>query len=843
MLLCVQIVDAVTDQNLELCCVFLERAAMDRAVREIDESLANQVAQRRTHMDTGMNDPSFTFAPVSPWTRTLPPMLQPRPGSLTTEQLMVYEAFNRMPNKIVSPILTGVPGAPSAVPALAARPGMAPAGVPGAGATPQRPGLTSAAALDELQGLVEKLDAGVRDVMTSAGRGVAMSALPPDHIILQVLAAVRRVAERTNPDQRDPVGSALAKRAFKVLYDGSVDGLAAQVYLSVLSAARDMNKNVPREITALVAAGAEGPAPKLGGDVIVSLLSVNPSLLSLPELDQLFLKLMDSGRATLVVNIVASVMQRVMLPTRPDRPPALHPQSLPLSFSMLSKIASTRPPVRSSAPIRLRGSVSCHFRCWLLSWCCCLQSLPSLPAVIDAIRQVAAKTEPPKPAAAAAFPFPSVATDAERSQVLALLESWVRLWHESQSATQSAMAEKYRAYLLVLQQQGVLSSEAQIEKFFRIMMELCVQSAVASARPAPPTPATDGSASSTTVLTYTGVDALSKLVALLVQVIGESTQAKMTTLNRALTAVTRTLVNDADTASGAPPAEDGSIGSRFDQRPYLRLFTNLLQDLRLHETSPEAASFNFQILHNFVTVLHAIKPSRLPLFAFSWLELASHRFLMPKLLAAPGQSGWGLVQRLVVDLLKFLQPYLAHVELSDSIRLIYRGTLRVLLILLHDFPEFLCEYHYTLCDAIPSTCIQLRNLVLSAFPRQMRLPDPFSINMKVRRPVVCFPMQISALMDPFVSLAASLQMDALVEVTQAPRVLGSPAMALTAVLPEVDSFLKTRTPSGIAAALKPKLLHASDVAVLADSPYNTQTMNALVLYIGTFAVSQLVCAL
>jgi CCR4-NOT transcription complex subunit 1 len=141
-----------------------------------------------------------------------------------------------------------------------------------------------------------------------------------------------------------------------------------------------------------------------------------------------------------------------------------------------------------------------------------------------------------------------------------------------------------------------------------------------------------------------------------------------------------------------------------------------------------------------VTVLHAIKPSRLPLFAFSWLELASHRFLMPKLLSAPNQQGWGLVQRLLSDLLRFLMPYLQRGEMTDSTRLMYRGTLRVLLVLLHDFPDFLCEYHYVLCDAIPTSCIQLRNLVLSAFPRQMRLPDPFAANVKVPSFSCCSPL-------------------------------------------------------------------------------------------------------
>ena len=63
--------------------------------------------------------------------------------------------------------------------------------------------------------------------------------------------------------------------------------------------------------------------------------------------------------------------------------------------------------------------------------------------------------------------------------------------------------------------------------------------------------------------------------------------------------------------------------------------------------------------------------------------------------------------------------------------LFVQGTMRVLLVLLHDFPEFLCDYHYAFCDVIPPNCIQVRNLVLSAFPRNMRLPDPFTPNLKV----------------------------------------------------------------------------------------------------------------
>lgn len=120
-----------------------------------------------------------------------------------------------------------------------------------------------------------------------------------------------------------------------------------------------------------------------------------------------------------------------------------------------------------------------------------------------------------------------------------------------------------------------------------------------------------------------------------------------------------------------------------------------------------------------------------PGFTFGWLSLISHRSFMPKLLLAEGAKGWPLFQKLLVSLFRFLVPFLSGGELRDTTRTLYKGTLRVMLVLLHDFPEFLCDYHFSFCDVIPNSCIQLRNLILSAFPRNMRLPDPFTPNLKV----------------------------------------------------------------------------------------------------------------
>jgi len=206
---------------------------------------------------------------------------------------------------------------------------------------------------------------------------------------------------------------------------------------------------------------------------------------------------------------------------------------------------------------------------------------------------------------------------------------------------------------------------------------------------------------------------------------------------------------------------------------------------------------------------------RVPGWSFAWLELISHRSFMPKLLLSNNQKGWPLVQRLLVDLFKFMEPYLRNAELSDPVRLLYKGTLRVLLVLLHDFPEFLCDYHFSFCDVIPPSCIQMRNLILSAFPRNMRLPDPFTPNLKV---------------------------DLLPEISQSPRILSEVDAALKTkqLKSEVDEYLKTRQPMSIFIIdMKQRVLLPQHEALSAGTRYNVPLINSLVLYVGMQAIQQL----
>lgn len=85
-------------------------------------------------------------------------------------------------------------------------------------------------------------------------------------------------------------------------------------------------------------------------------------------------------------------------------------------------------------------------------------------------------------------------------------------------------------------------------------------------------------------------------------------------------------------------------------------------------------------------------------------------------------------------LLTYAGELVKPLEPSQLARDFYRGVLRVLLVMHHDFPEFLAENHFRLCNVIPVHCTQLRNLVISAFPSSFpELPDPFTAGLKVDR--------------------------------------------------------------------------------------------------------------
>lgn len=371
-----------------------------------------------------------------------------------------------------------------------------------------------------------------------------------------------------------------------------------------------------------------------------------------------------------------------------------------------------------------------------------------------------------------------------------LLREWISIHY---SAT--AGRDPTRAFSIFVQQMnghGILKTDDLITRFFRLSTQMCVDLCYRFLAETPNTP--------TLVRTkcFHTLDAFVRLIALLVKHSGDAsnTNTKINLLNKVLGIVAGVLLQDHDNRL-----------VEFQQLPYHRIFIMLF--LELNTPEPVLEAINYQVLTAFCHTLHILRPAKAPGFAYAWLELVSHRVFIGRMLAiTPQQKGWGMYAQLLIDLFKFLAPFLRNAELAKPVTLLYKGTLRVLLVLLHDFPEFLCDYHYGFCDVIPPNCIQMRNLILSAFPRNMRLPDPFTPNLKV---------------------------DMLPEIAHAPRVLTNFASMIQPMSfkKDLDSYLKARAPVTFLSELRSNLQVSNEPGMR----YNIPLMNALVLYVGTQAIT------
>lgn len=159
-----------------------------------------------------------------------------------------------------------------------------------------------------------------------------------------------------------------------------------------------------------------------------------------------------------------------------------------------------------------------------------------------------------------------------------------------------------------------------------------------------------------------------------------------------------------------------------------------------------------------------------------------------------------------------MAPFLKEADLQVGARDLYRGALRLLLVLLHDFPEFLSEYYFTLCDVIPPRCIQLRNIILSAFPPTIILPDPHLRN---------------------------VSLDSIPEMGPIPPILSDFTSALknTDLRGHLDQFLLNRGSPSFLLTLKDKFRYPGMTDPMPDS-YNLSLLNTVVMYIGVSSVAQ-----
>ncbi|XP_021748044.1 CCR4-NOT transcription complex subunit 1-like isoform X1 [Chenopodium quinoa] len=851
-----QYVQLVTNDNLDLGCAMIEQAAQEKAVQTIDAEISQQLSLRRKHRESLGSSIYDANIYAQGAMGILPETLRPTPGRLSVSQQRVYEDFVRLPwqnqqsSQSANATLAAHPPSPSPAGGSFPRTFSASSGQLssniysglgntsfGVGAQPidlvsdemepssqilstaapsqirtesvgsQRPENDSTPVSSSGVSAVEPLpiesaasmkEPGVSSQSQPQGSvPIGTGLLEPSLTIGDVLDKYQLVALKLETalasdgreaeiqpivseipqiilrcGNRDEAALAVAQKVFKSLYENSGNGLHIAAHLAILAAIRDVCKLVVKELSSWLIYSDE--ERKFNKDITVGL--IRRELLNLAEYNIHMAKLLDAGRNKIATEFAVSLLQTLVK----EEPKVI--SELQNLVENLAKQLAARP----GSPELLQQLVET-----VKNPAANVGGLTS-PSTGKDDKNRQTRDQKVSQSVASKGEYNSVEVmepDASsfQKQVSLLFAEWYRL-SELPSGTDTPCIR----FVIQLHQNGLLRGDDITERFFRVLLEISVSHFGEVMQ-----------SSQQVQSSFLAIDIYAKLVySILKHCPVDQGSSKLFLLPKILAVTVRSIQKDADEKK-----ED------FNPRPYYRLFINWLLDFG--SLDPVHDGINFQVLSAFANAFHALQPLKVPAFSFAWLELVSHRTFMPKLLAGNSQKGWPFLHRLLVDLFQFMEPFLRNAEMGELIRFLYQGTLRVLLVLLHDFPEFLCDFHFSFCDVIPPSCIQMRNIILSAFPRNMRLPDPSTPNLKI---------------------------DLLDEMSLAPRILSEVDAALKAkqMKADVDEFLRTRQQSSpFLSDLKQRLLLPPSEASHAGTCYNVPLINSLVLYVGMQAIQLL----
>eukprot|EP00929_Paragymnodinium_shiwhaense_P096504 TRINITY_DN5810_c0_g1_i1.p1 TRINITY_DN5810_c0_g1~~TRINITY_DN5810_c0_g1_i1.p1 ORF type:complete len:2534 (+),score=627.08 TRINITY_DN5810_c0_g1_i1:150-7751(+) len=831
----------LASENLDLGCAIIEKAVIDKASAEIENHIESLVEERRQHRERKPGvpyaDPAF-YAPNERWPAALPEVLRPR-APLSAEELKVYRDFNNMPTSAnrfrlpsnSPPLNTSVLqqlgsarldspnfNTPQLLPPAASLELLErrePEPQRTAPAVPLAPDVAqvvlgvlqmTSQVIDDLTAdppLLPPIDCNNASSLyrtdDSLDACVALGLLPLDHSLCTLLRDIP--AQLSQCSSKETCIIEITRRLWKRLCDVpnaapishppdclSPLHLMIEVYLSMLALLARMRRDnvVAKTLTGWL---DDFNGPKDSHlDIISGLLRYD--LLIVDNFDRTLKRWID-GRGARdcgaimncpVVDFAVMLLENACLRQRVllvgDLPSAM--ESLIHQAARCKTQASMEAAPVSVQEEQLADTVSKiveEARAAEMPIHNGEQQRPTKPKTLNVRFSERADEEERKSRAEQ----PTLSHE----QMIEFFEGW-RVAYSSSEMTgqQQTLIAAAREKLQQLQ------TEESMERFLRVLIEHSVKLSR-------PEASRDRHEDPEAELDFSAVDVFVKFVVSLMKMF-VADMPKM--FNFALTNIAKALKKDCEVQR--PP----SAGS--NQRAYYRMLFMLLMEACAPEPQLENASF--QLFTAFANMLHTISPRKVPLFAFGWLELVSNRLFMPKVLRVSNQRGWLMYQRLIVQQLHFMQPYLQAAQLDDATRLLYQGTMRTLLVLLHDFPEFLCDYHYTFCNILPVPCVQIRNLILSAFPRNMRLPEPLKPNLKV---------------------------DLLPEVKKPPRVLADyvPCLVRTGLKADVDAYMRTRD-TRLLESIKQKLqLPRGEESQ--PGRCNTSLMNALLLYVGNSPTS------
>jgi CCR4-NOT transcription complex subunit 1 len=240
-----QVILIVVADNLDLACTFIEKAAMDKAVPEIDDSLASSFSNRKKHRErTGQPYYDMSvYSGISRYMGSLPEPLRLKPNGLVPQQLRVYEDFARIPR--LSNQAADIYNDRNA------RPGMLRQdfgiGHPYNSATempfdgPQMP-ITAHQSLEKFGQFLSELDK-----LISKSPYASWASLPSNHEIRLLVKEIPLLA--TQSFNRDETALHFSQKVVQLLYKND-SNLSREVYVMLLEKLCEISYKVNKEVTA-----------------------------------------------------------------------------------------------------------------------------------------------------------------------------------------------------------------------------------------------------------------------------------------------------------------------------------------------------------------------------------------------------------------------------------------------------------------------------------------------------------------------------------------------------------------------------------------------------------------
>lgn len=674
------------NDNLDLVCNTVEQAAEMSSLAEIDMQVEEAVRMRRMFRNTRPNEP-FKDANISPWAFYIPEPYKQTAGGLNREQLAIYEDFGRQArglphtNSISQDSGRQVPDVLqdqfAAVPNLPT-PGAAPV-------EPRQP--TQQPRLQNLQSAhVPPTQQQLNGYMDAAGPAGGQRGV--EELLVELTQVIKDAPEERISELQP--GSSPIHRVFDQLIssiefagpnkDSWAFRIAGQVTNHLFS---DSLQRLEVEVMAHLLSHLCQLSVQTSRQVLIWLATLHDD-------DRIF-------KAIVMVALMeVGLMDMHRLNTTIAK--ALHERRV-AAVEMLSTLLEEL--LLSEHPSAFRADFALSIDA-LTSW---LAEDPSLEVGKRVIANLQAST------AEASLTPPATG---HKDQLEYIFDEWVHL------QLPETPKKTVGAFIYQLHKQDIMQSQETSIEFIRT----CIDASVTAYEQEQSLPYGTGTLDTATVK----IDALGKLIVDLVAFQDErergTKDSKSKYLDQMLVVTVLVLCNHHNTR-----------GDAFNQKVFFRLFSTIL--FRLNEATKEEnlVEYKADLFLCVARALLILQPSHFQRFTFSWLTLVAHRIFIPAMLEG-GQSDerWDVYARLMETLLVFTGQLIKPTGETIMAQNFYRGVLRVLLVIHHDYPEFLVEHHFRLCNSIPMHCTQLRNLIVSAYPSTiLEMPDPFTAGLKVDR--------------------------------------------------------------------------------------------------------------